>query len=84
VGTDKISKTDRLIGVICAALVSLFLAGLACYAVLQLSIHLPVFNGLFDWMLGSLTRLLMVFALVLLFHFCGLMGLYWMLLRRAG
>lgn len=76
---SEISKTDKVVGVVFAALVSIVLAGLACYAILAIVLHFSIFNGLIGWAVRSAGRVL---AGLFLGVFSVLMGCYLNLMQR--
>lgn len=76
------SRVERMIGMFCAAAVSLACAAVACLAAFSILIRLPVSNPFVWWSLDSYTGLATVFGSLFLFTFCALMSLYRRALRR--
>ena len=77
------SRADKIIGIFCAAVVSLAFATLACFAALSILTRLPAASSLLWWSLASITRLAVVMGSLFLFTFCASMALYLRALRRA-
>lgn len=73
---------ERMIGMFCAAVVSLVCAAVACFAAFSILIRLPVSNPFVWWSLDSYTGLATVFGSLFLFTFFALMSLYRRTLRR--
>lgn len=77
-----ISRTDKVIGIALATIVSVIVAVAACYGMFRLLIQLPQ-NSLSWWALETYPGLAIMFGSVFLLTSCGLVALYIRALQRV-